>query len=96
MGSTNELKISVQPLVGLGFRPTETHHWVGKCLRDFRLPSPPVQLVNLCGVPLLIAEGKYYNCPTLHKEWQAEYSNLNAQQREILDSISTAIDNAIS
>ncbi len=62
-----------------------------KSLADYDLPNPIVDFSNLGSIPRIIAEERDHNVQELMDLWAQGYQSATGEQREILDTITSAV-----
>ena len=63
-----------------------------KSLIDFNLSEPIIRIDNLHGVPQIIAEEMNYDISELQSKYHAGYQQANADQKQIIDLVLSAVD----
>ena len=63
----------------------------GKSLSTYNLPTPSVNFQNVDGVCRIVAEEINYDVERLLNFWEQGYTRVNDQQREVLDSVTSAL-----
>ena len=63
----------------------------GKSLSDFNLPNPSIEFTDLQGMSRIIAEEKSYDIQQLRLSWQQGYDQVNVQQKQFIDSVTSTI-----
>jgi hypothetical protein len=64
----------------------------GRSLGDYKLPLPTIDFDNLNGIPRLIAQQLNYDPVALNDTWTNGHATANASQRQVLDTITHALD----
>jgi hypothetical protein len=67
-------------------------HKAGKTLTDCGLPNPVNVIRNLTGVSRIITDELSYDTVKLQNKWDAEYPRTTTEQRNIIDTITAAVD----
>jgi PIF1-like helicase len=64
----------------------------GKSLTDYNLPLPVINFDELNGMSRILIEEMSYNTVELQDKWQKGYEMANLQQKQVLNTITAAVD----